>query len=234
MKTIGIIAAMDSEAALIKDKMQLAVAKSAVGAVFHIGSLNGKSVVLVKSGVGKVNAAVCAQALIDLFAVDCVINTGVAGAIHKDLKIGDIVISTEAVQHDFDCTALGYPVGEIPWMDKSIFAADESLLDIAKKAAEELSAETGCGVYAARIASGDMFVAGRDKKHQIWKTVSAYCAEMEGAAIAQACTLNKVPFIIIRSISDNADDSGPSDFDSFMRKAAKISQELAERIVDSL
>lgn len=234
MGTIGIIAAMDEEIAFLRSKMEIKVTKSAVGNEFYIGSYMGRSIVAVKCGIGKVNAALCTQAMIDLFAVDYIINTGCAGAIYKDLKIGDIVVSVDAVQHDFDCSAFGDPIGVIPRMDESTFKADESLIEIAQASFDELELAEERNMVLGRIASGDVFVSSKERKKAIWETVKGYCAEMEGAAIAHACYLNKIPFVIIRAISDSADDSGEMDFNEFVTMAARVSSALTEKMIEKI
>ena len=202
MKTIGVIGAMDEEIAFIKGISEIISAKNILGLDFFVGKFGTNSVVIVKSGIGKVNAAACTQVLIDHFAVDCVINLGVAGAIFNELKIGDVVISTDTVQHDMDVSALGDTVGTIPRMEESFFRADDELIALSEKAGEALE---GHSIYKGRIASGDKFISSQEQKNFIWNNFKAYCAEMEGAAIAHVCYLNRIPFVIIRSISDNAD-----------------------------
>lgn len=232
MKIIGIIGAMEEEVASLKSKMELVTAKNIVGIDFYMGKMFGKSVVLVRSGIGKVNAAICAQVLIDLYAVDYIINVGVAGAISKDLSIGDVVISKDVVQHDMDCTAFGHPVGMIPRMTESFFAGDEQLIKLAREAGEEALPDKA--IHVNRIASGDKFVSSNEDKHRIWSDFKAFCVEMEGAAVAQTCFLNKIPFVVIRAISDKADDSAGVAFDKFVLEAAKTSSELVEKMVTKL
>ena len=223
MKTIGIIGAMDEEIAFIKSISEIISAKNILGLDFFVGKYGSNSVVIVKSGIGKVNAAACTQVLIDHFAVDCVINVGVAGAIYKELKIGDVVISTDTVQHDMDVSALGDPIGTIPRLEESFFKADEELIALAEEVGEYLE---GHNVYKGRIASGDQF---------IWNNFKAYCAEMEGAAIAHVCYLNRIPFVVIRSISDNADGEAEMSYNEFTKVAAQnssvILEEMLKRIV---
>lgn len=231
MNTIGIIGAMDEEVALLREKAEIIAAKNILGSDFYMAKYNGKNIVIVKCGIGKVNAAICAQVLIDHFAVDSIINTGVAGAIFKELKIGDVVISTDTVQHDMDTSVLGDPVGTIPRMDESFFKADETLIELAKAAGEQC---TDHKVYTGRIASGDQFISSSEQKNKIWKLFGAYCAEMEGAAIGHACYLNRVPFVIIRSISDNADGEAGMSFTEFTHIAAVNSSKMVERVLDSL
>jgi adenosylhomocysteine nucleosidase len=155
---------------------------------------------------------------------------GVAGALDKSLTIGDIVISSDAVQHDFDTSALGDEPGVISRMDISVFPADEGLVNLAKDTVESL----GYPVYVGRVASGDQFVSSDEVKARIKKMFNASCCEMEGAAVAHAAYLNKIPFVVIRAISDNADDSGDVDYDRFFResalKAASIIKKMIEKI----
>ena len=231
MKTIGIIGAMDEEVAFIKEISEIISAKNILGLDFFVGKYGSNSVVIVKCGIGKVNAAACTQVLIDHFAVDCVINVGVAGGIFADLKIGDVVISTDAVQHDIDVSALGDPIGTIPRMDESYFKADEELIDLAEKAGETLE---GHNVYKGRVASGDKFISTQEQKTFLWNNFKAYCAEMEGAAMAHVCYLNRIPFVIIRSISDNADGSAGISYNEFKDTAAKNSSIILEGLLTSL
>lgn len=221
---------MEEEVAIIKEKIEVITEREVIGLTFTMGRLFGNTVVIVRSGIGKVNAAVCTQVLIDHFAVDYVINVGVAGAISKDLSVGDIVISRDAVQHDMDCSVFGDPIGVIPRMEESYFPADEGLILLAERAAEE--SKDNHQVKIGRIASGDQFISSIEAKAKIWSNVKADCAEMEGAAIAHACWLNKIPFVIIRSISDNADGKADLSFEEFTPIAAKNSSDLAERMVE--
>ena len=207
--------------------------KNIIGLDFHVGKYCGNSIVLVISGIGKVNAAVCTQVLIDHFGVDYIINTGCAGAIHPELGIGDILISTDAVQHDMDVSALGAPIGTIPRLAESYFKADEMLVKLAQEAAAE-TAETAENyhVILGRVASGDKFIGTKEGKEHIKRYVQGDCAEMEGAAIAHACWLNRIPFVIIRAISDSADEQANMSYEQFVLLAAKRSSELVENILE--
>ncbi len=227
--TIGIIGAMEEEITNILNDMNVIAVKNVLGLDFHLGSLNNSShsIVLVRSGIGKVNAALCAQVLIDLFAVDAVINVGVAGAIDRNIRIGDIVISTDAVQHDFDTSALGDEPGVISRMDTSIFPADAYLIEVAKKVVSDI----GFPVYEGRVASGDQFVSDPDVKERIAKLFNPACCEMEGAAIAHACYLNKVPFVIIRAISDNAEEGNDVNYERFFREAAVTAGRIIKNMI---
>ena len=224
MRCIGIIGAMEEEVTLLKESMNVVTTRNVIGCDFFVGSVEGSShnIVLVRSGIGKVNAALCAQVLIDIFAVDSVINVGVAGAIDRTLKVGDIVISSDAIQHDFDTSALGDEPGYISRMDTSIFAADINLIDAATDAVEELGLVPNIG----RIASGDQFIADLDSKHRIQTLFNPLCCEMEGAAIAQVCYFNHIPFLIVRAISDKADDSASMDYPTFEAQAIRHSVNL--------
>lgn len=186
---------------------------------FVSGSLNGKPVVVVRSGIGKVNASICTQILADEYKVNYIINTGVAGSLHNEINIGDIVLSKDALQHDMDATGFGYAVGVIPQMEKSIFEADERLIQIAEKCIKEDI--TDINAFVGRVVSGDQFISDKGKKKWIVDNFQGYCTEMEGAAIAQAAYLNNIPFLIIRAISDKADDSATEDYPTFEAKAAQ-------------
>ena len=195
MGRIGIIGAMEEEIALLKEKMEIEVIVKKASMEFYQGTLNGREIVVVRSGIGKVNAGLCAQILIDVFHVNRLINTGIAGSLKADIDIGDIVISSDALQHDMDARNFGYARGEIPRMDTVSFPADSDLISIAKTACEE--ANPDIKVFVGRIVTGDQFIAERTVKNEIASWTEGYCTEMEGAAIAQAAYLNKVPFGVI-------------------------------------
>lgn len=217
MKRIGLIGAMDEEVAILKENMESVTCSKKAGMTFFQGKLWGMDTVVVVSGIGKVNMAVCTQILIDFYNVDTLINTGVAGSLNNDLEIGDIVLSCCAQQHDMDVSALGDPVGTIPRMEESIFKADEKLVELAKAACEKANPDIAC--HIGKVLSGDQFIAGADKKDWLVSTFKGDCAEMEGGAMAQVAYLNHVPFLIIRAISDKADNSGQMDYQTFAKKA---------------
>ena len=227
--TIGIIGAMEEEIKNILNDMNVLTTKTAIGLDFYLGTLpeSSTSIVLVRSGIGKVNAALCAQTLIDLFAVDAIINTGVAGAMADGMKVGDIAISTEAMYHDFDTSALGDEPGYISRMDTSIFAADVKLMEVAEEAVKEI----GYPVFKGRVVSGDQFISGAEIKAQIKSMYNPVCCEMEGAAIAHTCHLNKIPFVIIRAISDNADDEGDINYEAFFRESAVAAARIIKNMI---
>ena len=189
----------------------------------------GVSVVLVKCGVGKVSAAMCTQTLIDRFCVSHVINTGVAGSLDARINIGDIVVSTDAVQHDFNVAALGYSVGQIPGLDVLAFTADRELCAKAADAVARVAPEVA--VHEGRIVSGDLFVSSMAQKTRLSDRFGAVCCEMEGAAIAQVCYLGGVPFVIVRAISDKADGSSHMDYRAFELEAADRCARIVEELV---
>lgn len=232
MSVIGIIGAMEEEVAALKEKMQISGVLKKASMEFCKGTLQGKPVVVVRSGIGKVNAGLCTQILVDLFDVKKVINTGVAGSLDARIDIGDIVISTEAVQHDMDATQFGYPLGQIPRMETFGFPADEEMIKLAKEACERVNPEIK--VFTGRVVTGDQFIASRDAKDRISSNFGGLCTEMEGAAIAQAAWLNQVPFVIIRAISDKADDSAEMDYPAFEAQAIIHSVRLTEEMVRHL
>ena len=226
-KTIGIIGAMASEVEILKEKLLNEKTTETAGVTFYEGSLEGKPVVIAQCGIGKVYAAICTQAMIDRFQVGCVINTGVAGGLHHSLAIGDIVISTDAVQHDFDLTAFGYVKGYMANGDGKTptrYKADPELVSLFKLAADDVLDENK--YIDGTIASGDVFVDDSRLKKELIKNFGAAAAEMEGAYIAQVAAANKVPFVIIRSISDLAEHEANVSFEEFERKAAEISSRI--------
>lgn len=224
MKTIGIIGAMEVEVAILKEKMEDVRIIKKASMDFYEGTLAGKKVVVVRSGIGKVNAGICAQILADVFSVDAIINTGIAGSLNKDINIGDIVLSTDVVQHDMDATGFGYRKGQIPQMPVFFFEADEKLRKLAKGVCQEVNPEIQ--VFEGRIASGDQFVCDQDVKDRIVSEFSAYATEMEGAAIGQAAYLNEIPFLVVRAISDKADGSAQMDYSEFEKAAVEHSVKL--------
>ena len=229
---IGIIGAMEEEVASLKQAMEVKETVERAAMTFVKGTLCGKDVVIVRSGIGKVNAGICAQILVDIFGVDTLINTGVAGSLDAQIDIGDIVISTDAVQHDMDVSALGDPVGQIPRLDTFAFEADKKLVELAKQVNEEVNPDIK--TFTGRVVSGDQFISGEEKKDYLVNTFAGMCAEMEGAAIAQAAYLNKVSYVIIRAISDKADNSASMDYPTFEKHATqhllRLMMNLVERV----
>lgn len=224
MKTIGIIGAMEVEVAILKEKMEDVRIIKKASMDFYEGILAGKKVVVVRSGIGKVNAGICAQILADVFSVDAIINTGIAGSLNKNINIGDIVLSTDVVQHDMDATEFGYRKGQIPQMPVFFFNADDNLRRLAAEVCKEVNPDIQ--VFEGRIASGDQFVCDQDVKNRIVSEFSAYATEMEGAAIGQAAYLNEIPFLVVRAISDKADGSAQMDYSEFEKAAVDHSVRL--------
>lgn len=232
MKRIGIIGAMEEEVSRLKEMMEQVTIRKKASMEFNLGILNGKEVVVVRSGIGKVNAGICTQILVDDFQVDAIINTGIAGSLKNEINIGDIVISTDALQHDVDAREFGYEPGQIPRMEVLAFKADSRLIEQAEASSHEVNPEVG--VFKGRVVSGDQFIADRRVKESIIEKFQGYCTEMEGAAIAQAAYLNQVPFVVIRSISDKADDSASVDYPAFEKKAIENGVRLVSHMVACL
>lgn len=221
MDKIGIIGALEQELEILKSSLTSVSVIKRAGTEYVTGELLNKKVTLAKCGVGKVNAAVCAQILADFYHPDCVINTGAAGAIADYLNIGDVVISTDLVMHDFDVTPV-FPDYKTP---VKYTYADERLVAIAAEAARELT-QGGVTIHAGRIATGDRFICESEIKKALWTEYRALCVEMEGAAVAQACYMNKIPFVIVRAVSDKADEGAKVSFENFMAEASKNSSRI--------
>lgn len=226
---IGIIGAMEEEVSRLTAAMTEVEVISKASMKFYKGILSGKPAAIVCSGIGKVNAGICAQLLIDLFGVNQIINTGIAGSLDAAIDIGDIVLSTDALQHDVDARAFGYEQGVIPRMKTSVFPADAELIARAKAACETVNPDIH--VFTGRIVSGDQFIADKSKKEELLKLFSPMCTEMEGAAIAQTAYLNEIPYLIIRAISDKADDSAHMDYPAFEAAAIEHSVRLVMELV---
>jgi adenosylhomocysteine nucleosidase len=217
MRKLGIIGAMQEEVETLLECMENKTSAAIAGSTFHEGQLSGLDVVVVQCGIGKVNAAICTQILCDCYHVTHIVNTGIAGSLSADLDIGDLVVSQDAMYHDFDCTAFGYPSGKVPGMDVVAFPADSLMQKLAFCAAEQVNpGHTKSG----RVASGDQFVADPALKDKIIAVTGALCTEMEGAAIAQTAYRNAIPFVILRAISDKADNSAEMDYPTFEKIAA--------------
>jgi len=219
----GIIGAMDSEVAAIKGALDDVNVTQVSGFDFYEGTLDGNKIVVVQSGMGKVNAALCAQTLILRFGATRVINTGVAGNLSQELTINDFVVATEAVQHDFDASPIGFERGEVPYTGKVTFETDPQLREQAVEAVKK--AAPNSKVLTGRICSGDQFISTSEQQEAITSLWGGLCCEMEGGAVAQVCYLNQVPFVIIRAISDDSDEM---DFEQFQDAA---SRECAEAVI---
>ena len=229
---LGIIGAMPQEVEQLKKEMDAPQVVTVAGMDFYRGQIGGKDAVVVRSGVGKVNAAVCVQILVDRFGVDGIVNTGIAGSLRAEINIGDMVLSTDAVQHDVEAVVFGYQAGEIPQMGIFSFEADAKLRETAKACCRKVN--PAIGVHEGRVLTGDQFISGKDKKRWLVEAFRGACVEMEGAAVAQAAFLNKVPFLIVRAISDKADDSAMMDYAEFERQAIVHSTNLVRALIAAI
>lgn len=232
MNKTGIIGAMELEVATLKNLMTVDTVTTKAGMDFYDGTLEGRSIVVVRCGIGKVNAGMCVQILIDLFGVTHIINTGVAGSLNPKLDIGDILISESALQHDMDSSPIGFAPGQIPDIDVLAFPADRSMVHTAVAACRRVNPDIH--VLTGLVVTGDQFISSRDAKERLVSVFHGDCAEMEGGAVAQVSYLNRLPFIIIRAISDKADDSaGEMDFPTFERQAAEHCAKLTVEFIRS-
>jgi len=229
---VGVIGAMELEVKTLKSKMQIESQITKAGKEFCSGKLNGVDVVIVRSGVGKVNAGICTQILIDAFSVTHIINTGVAGSLNAEINIGDIVISDDVCYHDVDATGFGYALGQVPSLDVISFPADRRMAALAQEVCKKVNPDIN--VFFGRIVSGDQFICDKAVKDLITERFKGLCTEMEGAAIGQTAYLNGVPFVILRAISDKADKSAEMDYPAFERKAAEHCARLVEEFVKEL
>ena len=231
MTKLGIIGAMEIEVAILKSKLENARVTKVGPMEFFEGKLAGCEVVIVMCGVGKVHAAMCTQVLCSNFGVNAIVNTGVAGSLDAQLDICDVLVSTDAIQHDMDVHYLGYDVGKVPGLDTVAFPADEKLMRYAFEASEAICpGHTKLG----RVATGDQFVCSDEQKARIIADTGASCTEMEGAAIAQVAYVNRVPFVILRAISDKADGSAELDYPTFEKQAATNCAAVTEALARKL
>lgn len=229
---IGIIGAMHEEIIELKSEMNNIEEINIANMIFFKGLLEGKEIVLVESGIGKVNSSISTTILINHFKVEKIIFTGVAGGISDDIHVGDIVISSDLVQHDVDVTAFGLDLGVIPRMDESFFKADENLIKLAKEAALSIFDEDK--VRVGRIVSGDQFINSIDKVNWLKEQFKCDAAEMEGASVAHVAHLFKIPFVILRAISDKANEEAKVDFPTFVHKAAQNSKLIVSKMLKKM
>jgi adenosylhomocysteine nucleosidase len=228
---IGIIGAMEEEVVLLREQLTELNKNELAGCEFYTGYLNDQEVVLLKSGIGKVNAAIGTTLMIQLYKPDVILNTGSAGGFHTDLNVGDVVISTEVRHHDVDATIFGYEYGQVPQMPAN-YLPDRTLVEAAEKAGTRVE---NIQVAKGLIASGDSFMSDHERVEDIrTKFPALYAAEMEAAAIAQTCYQFNVPFVIIRSLSDIAGKDARVSYDQFLKTASKNSAELVQKIVEEL
>jgi adenosylhomocysteine nucleosidase len=225
---------MDVEIRSILSRMEEVEAKTIGGIQMHTGKLGKKPVVLALCGVGKVYAAHAVSIVTTHFNTTSIINVGVAGGIAPEVEIGDIVLSTDLVQHDFDASATGsgWLKGQIPYLDSPFFKSGEALVRAAKTAAKSVMPPEK--IHIGRIATGDQFINKSETKKEIWQTFTPLCVEMEGAAMAQICALANIPFIAIRAISDKADGTAHHDFPAFVEETAAISSAIVIKMLSIL
>lgn len=222
---IGIIGAMESEIELLLSKMTNKKSQIHATRTFYEGELLGKEIVLVQSGIGKVNAGIVTQMMITRYGVSYIINTGIAGSLDAGLDIGDIVVSTDAVYHDVEATEFGYQRGQVPGLDVQKFVASSKLLSLIPEKNH---------IKKGTVTTGDQFINNHSIKKDIKTTFGGMCVEMEGAAIGQTCYLNGVEFLIIRSISDNADEEAVEDYPMNEALAVERATEITEAIIKQL
>jgi adenosylhomocysteine nucleosidase len=224
----GLIGAMDEEIAYLLEKMTKRKEYTIANSLFIEGKINEKEVVLLKSGIGKVNAAMATTILMERFNPNVVINTGSAGGFSTNLSVGDIVISDEVVHHDVDATAFKYEYGQVPRLPAT-FKADASLIEETKQVMDELDLNYEIGL----VATGDSFMSDEEKIERVKEIFpNILAAEMEGAAIAQVCYQYSIPFIVIRAISDVAGKDSPVSFEQFLQKAAKNASEIILQLLN--
>lgn len=229
--TLGIIAAMDEELELLLTEINLKKTERHANIDFHLGEFHGKKIIAVVCGIGKVNAAVCTQILSSVYNVDRIINVGIAGGIGDEILPGDLVIAENLVQHDMDTTAFGDNYGQIPRLDTFDFKCDKDLVNLAKRACEE---STHHKSYIGRIVTGDQFIADLDKIKWLKSEFHALACEMEGGSIAQVAYLNNIPFVVIRSISDNANTGAHMDYEKFKHIAVENSTNILKNMIKNI
>ena len=225
---IGIIGAMDDEVRELISRLDERRTERVSGIEFNVGKLYGKNVVVAKCGVGKVFAAICAEAMIIKYAPALVVNTGVGGALDKSLRPLDIVFAEKVVQHDMDTSPIGDPVGLISGINRVYFETDKRALEVLNGAAEELKIKHLTGI----VATGDKFIAEKADKDRITSLFGATACEMEGGAIAHTAFVNDTPFMVVRAISDSADGEACMDYPTFLPQAVKISTALTLALVE--
>lgn len=225
MNKIGIVGALQIEIDLVLEKMNVLAEFKFAGFPFYTGTLHGKEIFLARSGVGKVNSAACTQILIDRFNIDCVINIGIAGSMKSEINICDMVLSTDVTHHDVRRAQMRnlYPFQET-------FIASEALIHLAKKGCEALAIKYHCG----RVVSGECFVEDKKLKEIILKEYAPACVEMEGSSIGHVAYINQIPFIILRSISDNADEDALTSYEDFEARAAKQSASVVIEMISNI
>jgi len=226
--SLAILSAMAEEMERYLDTCTVTGTWQRAGLTFHEATYHGHDLVLVKGGVGKVNAAMCTQILVDGFDAEAVICTGSAGALHDGLDIGDIVVAEDCVQHDVRVDFLGLPPGQIPFSGLRFFEAAPTLVERARGV--DLPGHT---LRVGRVCTGDTFIQDEARRNEIREALGGDCVEMEGAAVGQVCTLNDVPFLLVRAISDHADGSSDVDFQDFLHEAAHSSARIVLHLLEA-
>ena len=230
---IGIIAAEHEEMLAIKNIMKNIKEEKIYNLIFYIGNIHNKECVLVECGVGKVNAARTTQSLIDKYEVDYVVNVGSAGSITPELNVQDIVIGKELIQYDFDITQIGdYEKGEICDVGK-YFYSDDRLIKLCEETIEDMK-DRDFNIKIGRIGSADVFFADPKRAVEVRKEFGMECLEMEGAAIGQVCYLDKIPFLVIRGISDTPNGNNKIDFHTYLKIASKRAAEILENLISKI
>ncbi|HBV22544.1 MAG TPA: 5'-methylthioadenosine/S-adenosylhomocysteine nucleosidase [Jeotgalicoccus sp.] len=226
--TIGIIGAMEPEVELLKNAMLVEKEDKIAHATAYAGTLNGQNIVLVQSGIGKVNASIITALLLERYNIDYVINTGVAGAMGENLKVTDMVVSTEVLHHDVDATNFGYSYGQVPGMP-AVYTSDEMLV---RQSLAALSLNDEINGSSGLVVSGDSFIDSDAEKENIFTNFpDAMCVDMESASIAQTCWQFNTPFVIIRSMSDSANESADMNYEEFLAKACVHSSEVVKSLL---
>lgn len=223
---LGIIGAMDIEVHHLIKNIKNPRTKKIANRTFYIGSINNIDVIIVKSGIGLVNAAITAQILIDYFSPNYIINTGIAGSLNDNVKIFDVVISNSCVQYEFDATAFGYLKGQIPQRDSIEFKSSEYLTTLIS----HMNLDTN--LHIGRIISADKFISDKNRRSELAVNFSALCVEMESGGIAHVCSDNNTEFVIVRTISDNA--SSLIDYNTIEEESAKISNKIILNILSNI
>ncbi len=227
---IGIIGAMDLEISGYLGEIKLIKKIAYANLIFYVGKINSKKVVIVKSGAGKVNSALCAQILIDKFCVSAIIFTGVAGALNKSLNVFDVVVLSDCIQHDIDATALGFEIGEIPFSKMKTIPSSKALSKLALTSAKDQNLK----VILGKGLTGDQFISSEEKNNYLREKFGGDCVDMESAAVAYVCFVNKIPFVIIRTISDGANSSAKISFNVFFAQAAEHSKNIVLKMLEKM
>lgn len=228
MKTIGIINSADIDTAVLKSKIDIISVKSIAGSQFSLGKMAGKNVIVARCNTGKVNAAICAQILIDLYGVDCIISTGIACAVKEGLVAGDVAISLDLAHHDFDTTGIGDALYVNSSIGDSFFCADSRLVKVANAVCSHVAGKDRC--HTGRITTGDQFVMSKEVKDRIGRDLDSLCIDMEGAAIGQACYLNNMPFVVLRLICGEVGFG----YEEFVGQASEMSAQILEGMLHGL